>query len=60
MKHLQRDLEQLKREVLDMGNMVETAMNQAIKALLNRDRILAERIMAGDHVLDDKEVAIEE
>ena len=60
MKHLVRDLDQLKREVLVMGNYVEESIDRAIEALLNRDQVLAERVMSGDDVLDEKEVAIEE
>jgi phosphate transport system protein len=59
-KHLVRDLDQLKREVLVMGNYVEESIDRAIEALLNRDQVLAERVMSGDDVLDEKEVAIEE
>ena len=38
--HLQRDLEKLKKEILKLGTMVESAINNAILALNNREMLL--------------------
>ncbi len=57
--HLRRDLEFLKREILDMGAMVESAVNKAISALVDRREALAQEVLRGDDLIDDKEVAIE-
>jgi len=59
-KHLQRDLERVKKEILGMGALVETATNKAITALIDRRPELAEALMAGDDAIDEKEVAIDE
>ena len=59
-KHLHRDLELLKREILGMGRLVEEAASQAIEALEQRDRELARRVIEGDHRLDVKEIEVEE
>jgi len=59
-KHLQNDLERLKKAVLDIGTMVEEALSNAITALSKRDRVLAELIIDGDHEIDRKEVLIED
>ncbi len=59
-KHLHRDLETLKRDILTMGSMVEEALNCAIVALIDRRDDLAEQVMTGDDAIDDMEVAIEE
>jgi len=59
-KHLERDLEHLKKEILTMGGMVEEAIDRAIESLLNRDHKLAQEILDGDSIIDDHEVAVEE
>ena len=58
--HLQRDIDQLKREILQLGSMVETAINNAIVALNNRRPELAESVFTGEKIINDKEVLIEE
>ncbi|MDR0781408.1 MAG: phosphate signaling complex protein PhoU [Pseudomonadales bacterium] len=58
--HLQRDLESLKKEILQLGNLVETAINTAILALNNREVTLADRVMELEEEINDKEVHIEE
>jgi len=58
--HLQRDLEALKKEVLQLGNLVESAINTAILALNNRETDLAVKVMQYEEEINDKEVHIEE
>jgi len=58
--HLQRDLEKLKREILERGGMVEESINDAILALHNRRIDLAEKVYARESRIDAKEVYIEE
>lgn len=60
MKHLQRDLEHLSREILAMGGLVEDATARAMEALLDRDPAVAERVAAGDRQIDLKEIEVEE
>lgn len=60
MRHLHRDLDRLKRQVLSMGAMVETAGDAAITALLERRAGLAEEVIAGDARIDEREVELEE
>lgn len=60
MKHLARDLEYLKRQLLTVGGIVEEAFNQALNALLNRDASVAKSLAAVDDVIDAKEVEVEE
>jgi phosphate transport system protein len=57
--HLHRDLEFLKGQILDMGALVETAVNEAISALIDRRPEPADAVGAGDDLVDEKEVAIE-
>jgi phosphate transport system protein len=60
MKHLQRDLDRLKREILTVGSMVEEATNKALTAFMQRRTDLANEVMLGDDRIDDKEVEVEE
>jgi phosphate transport system protein len=60
MKHLQRDLDRLKKEILLMGSMVEEATNKALSAFLYRRPELAEAVMKGDDRIDQKELDVEE
>lgn len=58
--HLQRDLEKLKKEVLKLGNMVETAINNAILALNNRESSYVDEVFKQEDMINDMEVKIEE
>ena len=59
-KHLQRDLERLKRELLTMGGMIEEATDRAIGAVVDRRADLAEQVTVGDDKIDAKELEIED
>jgi phosphate transport system protein len=59
-KHLQRDLEKLKKELLTMGGMVAVATDRAITAVIDRRRELAEEVTKGDDAIDAKELAVED
>jgi phosphate transport system protein len=59
-RHLHRDLDELSKELLTMGAMVEDATNKAIVALLKRDNGLAQSIIEGDTAINEKENRIEE
>ncbi len=58
--HLMRDLEDLKKEILAMGAMVEEAVNKAITALVNRTPQLAQEVMVSDNDIDMKELDVED
>src|SRR4051812_16197557 len=59
-KHLQRDLEQLQRDILDMGRAVEEAVNRAVRAVLERDADLAQEVIDGDRPIDLAQNQVEE
>ena len=59
-KHLQRDLDDLKKEILQLGALVENAINSAIISLNNRRPKLAREVIAKADEIDDMEVRIEE
>ena len=58
--HLQRDLENLKKEILLLGAMVEEATHKAILTVVDRRTELAEEVIRGDRDVDDREVQLEE
>lgn len=58
--HLQSDLDNLKKEVVQLGNMVEAAISNAILALTDRRPELAEKVFVDEDLIDKKEVKIEE
>lgn len=59
-KHLLRDLDDLKRNLLQVGGLVEEAIHKATTALLERRVDLAHAVIDGDRDVDEREVAIEE
>jgi phosphate transport system protein len=58
--HLHRDLDKLKKEVLKLGNLVETAINNAILALNNREAAYVDEVFKQENIINDMEVKIEE
>jgi phosphate transport system protein len=58
--HLQRDLDALKKEILQLGHLVETAINFALLALVNREAELAQKAMQFEEEINSREVQIEE
>lgn len=53
-----RDLEAIQTLVIRMGGLVEEAILQAAEALANRDLELADKVRAGDKVIDALEIQI--
>ena len=59
-KHLQRELEHLKEEIISLGSTVETNLENAVKALSEMNNDLAEEVILKDRVIDRKEIEVEE
>jgi phosphate transport system protein len=59
-KHLQRDLENLQRDLLALAASVEEAIHLAIRALRERETGPAHQVIAGDTQIDMEENHIEE
>ena len=53
-------LEQLNEEMINMGNMIEASIGNAVKALMKQDEELAKKTMAGDEKIDRTERKIED
>ena len=59
-KHLQRDLENLQREILTLAASVEETIYKAIRALQEREVDLAKEVIAEDTSIDQQENHVEE
>ena len=59
-RHFDRDIEEIKDLLLRMGAMVEDAINQSIRALLDRDTTMAEEVIKRDDEVDRMENLIDE
>lgn len=53
-------LEQLNKDMIDMGTMIEESIGNAVKALMAQDTELAKRTMNGDEKIDRTERKIED
>jgi phosphate transport system protein len=59
-KHLQREIENLKKKILDLGGRIEAVVHEAIRSIEERDAVLAQKIIDEDIEIDHTEVEIEE
>jgi phosphate transport system protein len=60
MRHLEREIERLKRKILGLGALVEDNLRLAFQAIDNRDADKGHRVMVTDILIDDQEVEVEE
>lgn len=58
-RHFDRDIEDIKDRLLRMGAMVEDSIAQSIRALLERDTLMAEGVIERDDAVDQMEVEID-
>ena len=59
-KHLQREIENLKKSILNLSARVESAVHDAAFAIEQRNRELAQKVIDNDIVIDQQEVEVEE
>jgi phosphate transport system protein len=59
-KHLERDLDNLQRNLLALAGLVEAAIYKSIRALQERNPRLAQEVIGGDPQIDSEENHIEE
>jgi phosphate transport system protein len=58
--HFEAGLDELQHKLLTMAARAETAVNEAVQALMQRDYDLAIRVRANDDVIDQLEIEIDE
>ncbi|SYZ72850.1 Phosphate-specific transport system accessory protein PhoU [Candidatus Zixiibacteriota bacterium] len=59
-KHLQREIDKLKKKILALSAVVEESVNHAVRSISARDLRLADKVMDGDKEIDQMEVDVEE
>ena len=58
-RHFQEELEQLKARLLEMGGLAEEQVRLAVRGLVERDRALIERVIAGDGPLNGLHIEVD-
>lgn len=58
--HLYRDLENLRKRLMSLGALVETSIDKATEAFVDRDAENAHQVVQGDKEVDTAEVRLEE
>ena len=58
--HFELGLDELRQKLLTMGSHSETAVNQSVQALVQRDHDLALRVKEDDRIIDQFEVEIDD
>lgn len=59
-RHFEKELHALKENLLNMGALVEQAIANSIKSLVERDSELAEKTIQSDSEIDELEIKLEE
>ena len=59
-KHLQREIENLKKRVLSLGAKIEENVYKAVRSVEERNRVLAGQVLESDTDIDRLEVDVEE
>lgn len=59
-KHLEKELERIKRLIYSLSARVDESVDLAVKSLLESDAGLARRVIDNDRQIDDLEVEVEE
>ncbi|MCG8481360.1 MAG: phosphate transport system regulatory protein PhoU, partial [Spirochaetales bacterium] len=58
-QHFSEQLHEMYQEVLQMGTLVEEALQKALTAVTNRDTALAESVKENDHAIDALQFSID-
>lgn len=58
--HFTKDVERLKKNLMQLGGLAEQALLGSVRVLQERDEELARNIIAADDIIDEYEVEIEE
>ena len=59
-KQYDAELNEIRSKLLEMGGKVEVMINDALKSLVERDSMLADRVIAFDHEINRLEMEIDE
>ncbi len=59
-RHFDQELKDLKEKILRMGGMVEEQVQGALRALVERDSVLARQVIENDHRVNALDVEVDE
>lgn len=59
-RHFEEELQQLKEKLLRMSSLVEDSISLSIKSLVERDSILANKVLNQDDLIDQSEIEIDD
>ena len=59
-RHFDEELIDLKQKILRMGGLVEEQVQQAKKALVERDEVVAKRVIENDRQVNTYDVEVDE
>ena len=59
-KHLHRELDKIKKQILSLGALVEERVHLAAETIATRDAVGAQKIIESDWEIDEMEVEVEE
>lgn len=59
-RHFEKDLQTLTEAILRLGSLCQEAIETAMSALTSRDSDAARRVIAGDEILDQQELLIDQ
>ncbi len=58
-RHFQEDLQALKGRLLTMGGLAEERVRMAVRALVDRDRALVDRVLTGDTPINELHIEVD-
>ncbi len=59
-RHLQREIDRLKKKILSLSTLVEESVQNAIYSIMKRDAKMSQRVIEKDNEIDQLEVDLEE
>src|SRR5688572_25665619 len=57
--HFQEELEQLKTRLLEMGGLAEDRVRTVVRALVERDPVLVDRVLSGDGPINQLHIEVD-
>jgi phosphate transport system protein len=59
-RHFQEELEQLKGRLLEMGGLAEDRVRTAVRAVVERDHALVDKVLGGDAVVNQLHIEVDD
>ena len=60
MRHFSQELEDLHQRLLQMGGLVESVIREAVRALVDRDKNVADQVFQDEERINQMEVEIDD